>query len=382
MKENRFVLLLKAVYVKFRTITTTIHSLYELRKNKTPITTSYYPEFADRRKSEKTIFKEQRDWILKYSQPNPFYYYYGFDIEGLHNPDDYVDYLTVFRSVRDRNNNSNYNSHRIILHDKSLFGIIADAYGINTPKNIGIIQNESIYFYASKQCFPITQHDVIRILEEGLCEDHRVLFVKQIDGECANGVYRVEINEGQLWLKGKTINLDTFSSIDKRYIIQESIANQHSALNALHPQSINTIRLVTVYNRQTRDVEVFASCLRVGTGNHYFDNTSAGGLIVGIDAKKGVLYKYGFFKPQFGTKTVEHPDSHIIFENYVIPYWNEVVYQAKAFHRFLYGVHSIGWDIGITEKGPVFIEGNDNWEISGPQIGNGGLKKEFDRLFY
>ena len=106
MKENKFVSVLKAVYSKFRKTTTTIHSLYQLRKNKTPITSSYYPELADRRKSEKIIYKEQRDWILKYSQPNPYYFYYGFDIKGLHNPDDYVDYLTVFRSVRDRNNNN------------------------------------------------------------------------------------------------------------------------------------------------------------------------------------------------------------------------------------------------------------------------------------
>ena len=378
---NIIVSLLKAVYSKIRKTTTTIHSLYELRKNKTRSTTSYYPEFADRRKSEKTIYKEQRDWILKYSQPNPYYFYYGFDIEGLHNPDDYVDYLSVFRDVRDSNNNNSL-SHRIILRDKSLFGIIADAYGINTPKNIGIISNGLIYFYAKKQFFPVTHNNVIRTIEENIFGDRKMLFVKQIDGECAKGVYRVEINEGQLWLKGEAISLDTFSSIDKRYIIQEAIADQHSALSALHPQSFNTIRLVTVYNRQTHDVEVFASCLRVGTGDNYFDNTSAGGLMVGIDAKKGVLNKYGFFKPQFGTKTVEHPDSHIIFENYSIPYWNEVVNQAKSFHGLLYGVHSIGWDIGVTEKGPVFIEGNDNWEISGPQIGNGGLKKDFDRLFY
>jgi hypothetical protein len=34
----------------------------------------------------------------------------------------------------------------------------------------------------------------------------------------------------------------------------------------------------------------------------------------------------------------------------------------------------IGWDIAITPDGPVFIEGNDNPEISGLQTVNGGLK--------
>jgi hypothetical protein len=28
----------------------------------------------------------------------------------------------------------------------------------------------------------------------------------------------------------------------------------------------------------------------------------------------------------------------------------------------LYGIHSIGWDIAITDNGPIFIEGNDDWD--------------------
>lgn len=45
-------------------------------------------------------------------------------------------------------------------------------------------------------------------------------------------------------------------------------------------------------------------------------------------------------------------------------------------------LHSVGWDIAIGDAGPIFIEGNDNWEINGPQICNGGLRKEFNELFY
>lgn len=39
----------------------------------------------------------------------------------------------------------------------------------------------------------------------------------------------------------------------------------------------------------------------------------------------------------------------------------EVVIKA---HREFHGIRSIGWDVAITENGPCFIEGNDNWEIS------------------
>ena len=54
---------------------------------------------------------------------------------------------------------------------------------------------------------------------------------------------------------------------------------------------------------------------------------------------------------------------------------------AKELHSKLYRIHSVGWDIAITEEGPVFIEGNSKWEISGTQSAEGGVKfieKYFD----
>ena len=57
------------------------------------------------------------------------------------------------------------------------------------------------------------------------------------------------------------------------------------------------------------------------------------------------------------------------------------VAMAKYFHSLL-DLHSIGWDIAIGENGPIFIEGNDNWEINGPQSCNRGLAKEFKEYFY
>ena len=53
-----------------------------------------------------------------------------------------------------------------------------------------------------------------------------------------------------------------------------------------------------------------------------------------------------------------------------------------SFHEKLGDIHSIGWDIAITKDGPIFIEGNDNWELSLMQACNGGLKGEFEEFFY
>ena len=55
---------------------------------------------------------------------------------------------------------------------------------------------------------------------------------------------------------------------------------------------------------------------------------------------------------------------------------------ARRFHSELHEIHSIGWDSAITDAGPCFIEGNDNWEISLVQICSKGLQREFEELFF
>jgi hypothetical protein len=43
-------------------------------------------------------------------------------------------------------------------------------------------------------------------------------------------------------------------------------------------------------------------------------------------------------------------------------------------HQLFYGLHSIGWDVCITEKGILLIEGNDNWDTIDAQFLGQGRK--------
>ncbi len=106
-----------------------------------------------------------------------------------------------------------------------------------------------------------------------------------------------------------------------------------------------------------------------------------GGVIVNIDTDTGKLEKYGFMKSQYGTIMEMHPYTGIKFEGITLPYIKEAVAQAIRFHSFL-NLHSIGWDIAITESGPYFIEGNDNWEIDVQQNALHPLDVYFKKYFY
>lgn len=328
----------------------------------------YYPEHE--RKSRLHIFMDQIRYIIRYGVPNMFYFPYGLDVKSTQECEQYIHYYQ-FAKWRNRLNDTDDNySVTAVLRDKFLFGMFTSYLGVNSAENIAIISPDGFFIPSIKQT----------VSAKEFVETHKNtdLFIKPIDGECGKGIVHLVIKEGVLVANGKQISLTQLMKNlgSARYLVQSTIV-QHRQMAGLHKESLNTIRLVTIKNPHTGKPEVFPSILRVGTGDSIVDNTSQGGLAVGIDLDSGRLKESGFYKPEFGTKVYVHPDSNIRFADFIIPHFQECKKQAIFLHSMLPQLHSIGWDIAIDENGPVFVEGNDNWEINGPQICNGGLKTLF-----
>lgn len=331
---------------------------------------SYFPE--KKQKKVFRIFLEQCEQIVRYGSPNEFYFMYGFDIKSKSEQNKYLHYYPFMKKRDELNLSSSHNS-TCILRNKLYFGIFADAFSINTANNIAYSINGMLYLLKEKKYISV---------KEFINRGETKVFCKLIDGECGNGVFILTINQNRVLKNNIETTLDDITNIftSNRYLIQEFI-KQNSKMAMLHERSINSIRLITVRELNTNNIIVLPSILRIGTGDNVVDNTSQGGIAVGFDLNTGQLHKYGFYKPEYGLKVSQHPDSKVIFEDFYIPYIKEAIEQAKRFHSLLNDIHSIGWDIAIGENGPVFIEGNDNWEINGPQIGNHGLKEEFNKYF-
>ena len=137
-----------------------------------------------------------------------------------------------------------------------------------------------------------------------------------------------------------------------------------------------------MYDKKNNKVVPLSAVLRVGANGNTVDNWAAGGLAVGIEMETGRLKEYGFYKHGKGTKTVCHPDTGTEFNGFKIPFYTEAVEKAVSLHTHLVPIVVIGWDIAITPDGPLFIEGNDNMEISINQEVNGGLKKACNHLIF
>ena len=348
---------------------------------------TYYPECE--RKSSLQIFKDQLFLIWKYGDVEPFYFTYGFDrAEMTHKR--MMDYIIPYNCFQRKINHLNFHNPRyddfhgkmtgrVITGDKFYFYVFLEKFGIPTPRVLLFIKDKRpLYIDQRFEVDPSLSVDEQLRLFFSYDMD---AFAKPSDGQLGNGVFSLRIIKGRAFINGKETPIEEVVSKIRfaDYLIQECVY-QHSKLAELNSTSINSIRLQTVMDKDGV-VHPFGAGLRIGRSGSMVDNWAKGGVFVGINMEKGELMDRGFLKPQFGTSVKEHPDSHIVFDGFKIPFYKEAEAMAVMLHSFLYRSHSVGWDIAITDNGPVFIEGNGWWEISLIQAVHGGMRKEVERFF-
>lgn len=136
--------------------------------------------------------------------------------------------------------------------------------------------------------------------------------------------------------------------------IVEGYIQQHSEMNKFSKESVNTIRVVTVY--AFNEVNILYAAMRMGGGNSVVDNFHAGGILSIIDINTGCLITEGF--DMYGNPFTIHPVTKENIRGFKIPYWDEVIKLVKTAGLVVDGVKYVGWDVAITETGPILIEGN------------------------
>lgn len=295
-------------------------------------------------------------WLIKKGEKNRFYTQYGLDIKGSVSAN-YIGFWEFAGLRNSFNQLLRFDNSIGILRDKFLFYKYMSVNKLSVPEVFAITSDGIIYdvFFSP--------------MDTQTLEQEKGYFVKDAAGECASFVKHINDYE----------HLQTVLPMMKngKFIFQRKIV-QHQEMNRLNPGAVNTIRIVTI-NDGSRTYP-FAAILRVGTQKSgCADNTSAGGIALGIN-DDGLLYEKGMLKPQYGTTLSSHPDTGVIFKEFKIPYYTEAVKLVCQAHKFFYNVRSIGWDVAISENGPIIIEGNDNWEITSIQAIYGGKKKQLMRL--
>ena len=316
-------------------------------------------------------------WCFKYKEVCNYYFLYGLDIKGR-NPKDYVAY-TEFRVLRNilnfrqrENLPTLYTFNYLALaRDKFVFYQYCKSLSMPYPQTIGLVSKGNVSWYDGERMefFPL----------ESIQEKTFDAFCKEVNGESGKGAFCLKVQNGRLFDRDEEISLDV---LRKRFgkatfIIQEKLKN-HPDIDAVYNKSLNTIKLITILN-DDGTVDFFDSVMRFGAGGNFVDNASRGGVFVGIE-EDGTLQEVGYHEPGIKKNLVVpgvHPDTGVRFGGMKIPYWDELLATAKRFHKFFYGIPSIGWDVAITPKGFVFTETGEDWEIPVYQVTHGGLREKF-----
>lgn len=349
---------------------------------------TYYPEAELKNKSQ--IFKDFLWFIWKYGELEPFYFTYGFDRAEMTREKMLKEYITPYMHFQKRINQLNFQNPRyddfhgkltgrVITGDKFYFNVFLERFGIPTPKVYLFVKDKAPLYINPIFNVDASQSDETQ-LRQFFSYDMDA-FAKPSDGQLGNGVFSLRIVGGKIYIDKEETSINNLIQLilSADYLIQECIY-QHPKMAELNCSTINSIRLQTVMDKDGV-VHPFGAGLRVGRLGSSVDNWAKGGVFVGINMENGKLMETGFMKPQFGTSVKEHPDTHVAFKDFEIPFYKEAEALAVKLHGYLYRCHSVGWDIAITENGPVFIEGNGWWEISLLQAVHGGLKKQIETFF-
>ncbi|MFV0527276.1 MAG: glycosyltransferase [Lachnospiraceae bacterium] len=173
-----------------------------------------------------------------------------------------------------------------------------------------------------------------------------------------------------------------------QYIVEEYIL-QHTELQELYRTAVTTLRIFTLCVGDTAET-VFIPSINVGSRGATTNNE--GSIQAFYDTASGCITTDGTHtllsskEKEFVILEV-HPDTNIRFKGFHIPYTAEAAEMAMAAAKLLPEIPFIGWDIALTQDGPLIVEGNAapmllySWQMMYRTLcGQHGMRKDFEAL--
>ena len=206
---------------------------------------------------------------------------------------------------------------------------------------------------------------------------HNTFIVKPIDDTGGHGVEKITVD------KKTDINNLYDKLINNNQALVEECVIQHKDMAKLAEKSVNTLRIVTI---TVDDVtHVMLRVIRIGNGINAVDNFHSGGMFAYFD-ENGIITTPAADRE--GIVYENHPFTNVKIKGYKIPYYQEAIDMAIKASKVIPEIKYIGFDIAITDNGPVIIEGN---ELPGYDVYQSkltisdtkeGLKPYFDSIIY
>jgi hypothetical protein len=350
-----------------RRLKTWIYSLVRIYRYATGKAKVYH---TGKNKSSLKIAAELFSWLITEGYFNFIYYAYGLNISGT-KQSDYIGRKKILYFKKNaeyqlkKRANCQMFDYDVITKDKFYANAVMTANNISCVKDEAIISNSQVIF------------------KDGNCKDLDALldfngqiFIKNTVLEASDGVIVCQVKNRQLYLKDQLITLEELSKILKagKWVVQRS-QKSHPEIRKVNASALNTTRIVTILNGN--EPVYLTGFQSFAVKNEKTDAWGKGSIYVGIDIAKSCLKKDGYYQPDIGKEGIvnKHPDSGIVFDGYVISELQNAVNLCLKAHKFLYFNFIIGWDVAITENGPLILEVNEKPGMNAVQCFSGGLNK-------
>ncbi len=267
------------------------------------------------------------------------------------------------------------------------WGILMDKVACGSLlKGLGLPTSETVAIYSRSMSAPAlaclrSSEDIARFLRDN---GHRGLFGKPL-GSCQSlGTIAIDRVENDMILAGDGSKIPVQAFADfvpdefpDGYIIQSRVT-PHADIARICGDRVATVRMVTTCIEG--DVEVIGTAIKIPAGASMADNYwRSGNIIADVDPASGVV---GRAVSGLGLDQVEmpvHPDTNAPITGTTLPLWDDAVELARSGHRVLNSIPLIGWDIAVSDAGPVIIEANELPDLRLLQYASG--KGFFDDRF-
>lgn len=316
-----------------------------------------------------------------------------FNTKGI-TMDEYYDFEMEKRSEEFRNSFLGKNEQRYYLDQLNpiKYSVIARNKYLTHKmlENVGVPKTTLYCYYmpearyiSNEECAS-TLVDVLRILKT---KNVSSCVTKTTEGTHGDNVWvfkKIEFREDDAVMTrfdGKELLLS--SLLGKDALIFESMIKQTKQFSSLNKTSVNTIRFITTL-WPNGTVKVIASWSRIGREGKCVDNAGSGGNIdAAVDLETGEICNVIQFDGWRNIKEINnHPDNGNVLNGTVIENWQAIKEEVKIIQQSFPYCKAAGWDIAITDDGPVIIEVNDFWDLSVQYFIRHGLRNEIRECYF
>lgn len=269
-----------------------------------------------------------------------------------------------------------------VTEDKDIFYRYADAVNLPVPKLLGVFFRDCAVWSAASGYLSSPTDWTRFFLQE--CPSSFV--VKPARGAYGYGVRIVDRTDGRFSVSsGETVlpqDLPRTIFLPLRYrsfVIQERLRTHASIQQLSGSETLQTVRIITACAADG-SVALLAAGIKLAVGTAAVDNPGeAIAIHTSVSLEDGSIRRAVMTNPSGAgySPLRRHPVTGRSLIGFELPFAAEIFELAAQAAALFRPIRSIGWDIAITDRGPVIVEGNQWWGPPNDREDAAGL---FDRL--